>query len=62
MTSAGWGAAPSAAVLLAVLGVTAWQAVLMARRGPTTRLTVPAAMSPESTVDERAAVPGGSNR
>jgi 4-hydroxybenzoate polyprenyltransferase len=62
MNSAGWGAAPGAAVLLAVLGVTAWQAVLMARRGPTTRLTVPAAMSAKSTVDERATVPGGSNR
>ncbi|GIH18834.1 UbiA prenyltransferase family protein [Rugosimonospora africana] len=45
MTGAGWRPGTVATALAALLGLITGQAILMARRGPTTRLTVPAAMS-----------------
>lgn len=52
MTGAGWSPVAVAAGLAALLGLTAGQAALMARRGPATRLTVaamPAAPTAAST-------------
>jgi hypothetical protein len=52
MAGAGWHPGAVAAALAALLGLTVGQAVLMARRGPTTRLTV-AAMPAASTAESR---------